>query len=78
MKLNEAINFFLNLLINCSSSSIVKLGDLSLEQSVDISISDKNSISLSGSVGTVEKYGNGSVSACLRHTYSPDTYFNVR
>jgi hypothetical protein len=48
-----------------------------MEQTVSLSLSDKNSISLTGSVGTVEKYGNGSASAGLRHLYSPDTFFDV-
>ena len=49
-----------------------------MEQTVSSSLSDKNSISLTGNVGTVDKYGNGSISASLRHSYSPDTYFDVR
>jgi len=57
---------------------VFKIGDLNMEQTVNFSVSEKNSVTLSGSVGTMDKYGTGTVSAGLRHAYSPDTYFDVR
>jgi DnaJ family protein C protein 11 len=75
----NAVNLFdsKNSWENETSDRSLRIGNLNMEQSIDFPISNKDTVTLSGSLSTSDEYGQGSVSASLRRFFSSGTYLDV-
>lgn len=74
---NESENESENDSENETSDQSLRISNLNMEQSIDFPISNKDTVTLSGSLSTSDEYGHGSVSASLRRFFSMGTYLDV-
>ena len=59
-------------------NSLVRVGNFDMMQSIEFPISNKDTVTLDGKIGTERAFGSGNCSLGLRHILSADTYIDVK